>query len=330
MRANKCHILLVDDNPDDRELVLRELRKELENVSTQVVIDANEWKKALEQGEFDLVITDYQLRWTDGITVLKELKERYIFCPVIMFTGSGNEEVAVEAMKLGLDDYIVKKPSHLVRLRGAVASVLRHTQVQRKAAFLENRFRSLLQRLDVGVFRVTLGGDYIDVNQAMYNLLEVANLNAFLPPLGSVLKGGGELWQQLVNSLQNCSNTLSTEVQLISANGGFSWCNLNIVLKVTADGTEVIDGLLTDISARKRAEGKRIQRVIAETKLSVLSPREQEVFHDVVDGKQNKMIAARLDLSEKTIEKHRANMMKKLELRSVAALVKLSVEAEKL
>ncbi len=328
MRANKCHILLVDDNPDDRELVLRELRKELDNVSTQVVIDANEWKEALEQGEFDLVITDYQLRWTDGITVLKELKERYIFCPIIMFTGSGNEEVAVEAMKLGLDDYIVKKPSHLVRLRGAATSALRHTQVQRQAAFLENRFRSLLQRLDVGVFRVTLGGDYIDVNEAMYNLLNVSHLNAFLPPLGSVLKGGGELWQQLVSSLQSCSETLSAEVQLISSNGSFPWCNLNLALKMTADGTKVIDGLLTDISARKRAEGKRIQRVIAETKLSVLSPREQEVFHDVVEGKQNKMIAARLDLSEKTIEKHRANMMKKLELRSVAALVKLSVEAE--
>jgi len=51
-----------------------------------------------------VVITDYYLGWSDGITVLLSVKARNPECPVIMFTGRGNEDIAVRAMKAGLDD----------------------------------------------------------------------------------------------------------------------------------------------------------------------------------------------------------------------------------
>src|SRR2546430_14943932 len=60
---------------------------------------------ALESGNFDLVITDSHLRWTDGLSVLRAVKARHADVPVIIFTGTGNEELAVEAMQAGLDDY---------------------------------------------------------------------------------------------------------------------------------------------------------------------------------------------------------------------------------
>jgi DNA-binding NtrC family response regulator len=105
-----CRLVIIDDNPEDRILILRELSREFPNLQVEEIIDTEGLNQALSTSNFDLVITDYQLRWNDGLSVLKEVKSRSSDCPVIMFTDSGNQEIAVEAMKTGLDDYIIKSP----------------------------------------------------------------------------------------------------------------------------------------------------------------------------------------------------------------------------
>ncbi|MFC4929863.1 hybrid sensor histidine kinase/response regulator [Massilia sp. GCM10023247] len=114
------NIILVDDNPDDRALVERELKLRIEAVAVRHVSDAAGLQAALDEGRFDVAVTDYRLRWTLGTEVLRAIKLRYPQVPVIMFTGSGNEEVAVDAMKEGLDDYITKTPKHYPRVPYAV------------------------------------------------------------------------------------------------------------------------------------------------------------------------------------------------------------------
>src|SRR2546426_10676226 len=100
--TDRLHVLVVDDNPDDRALAIRELRRDFPDLETNQIADPKSFAMALESGSCDLVITDYQLRWTDGLAVLRAIKARWPGCPVIMFTGTGSEEVAVEAMKAGL------------------------------------------------------------------------------------------------------------------------------------------------------------------------------------------------------------------------------------
>jgi len=121
-------ILLVDDNPDDRVLVMRELQREFPNVQAEQIIEAKGFAQALGRGDFDLVITDYQLRWTDGLVVLRAVKARWPDSPVIMFTATGGEEIAVEAMKSGLEDYVLKSPKHFVRLPAAARSALERAE----------------------------------------------------------------------------------------------------------------------------------------------------------------------------------------------------------
>jgi len=116
--------LLVDDNPDDRSLVIRALSEEFPEGQFTQVIDLNQFTLALERGPLDLVVTDYQLRWSDGLNVLKSVKSRWPECPVLMFTGTGSEEIAVQAMKSGLDDYVLKSPKHYARLPAAAVQAL--------------------------------------------------------------------------------------------------------------------------------------------------------------------------------------------------------------
>src|SRR2546430_15616902 len=80
---------------------MRELGLMYLDLHIRQITEDQAFADALESGNFDLVITDSHLRWTDGLSVLRAVKARYSDVPVIIFTGTGNEELAVEAMQAG-------------------------------------------------------------------------------------------------------------------------------------------------------------------------------------------------------------------------------------
>src|SRR2546425_2166390 len=96
---------------------MRELGLMYLDLHIRQITEDQAFADALESGNFDLVITDSHLRWTDGLSVLRAVKARYSDVPVIIFTGTGNEELAVEAMQAGVDGYIRKTTQFAARLR---------------------------------------------------------------------------------------------------------------------------------------------------------------------------------------------------------------------
>jgi len=127
-----AHVLLIDDNPDDRALIARELQRSGTRVRITEVGDQQGLDAALARNDVDLVVTDFQLRWTTGLEVLRRIKSIDPLKPVIMFTGSGTEEIAVEAMKEGLDDYITKTAKHYPRVPYAAAGLLQRSRQHRE------------------------------------------------------------------------------------------------------------------------------------------------------------------------------------------------------
>jgi two-component sensor histidine kinase len=143
-------VLIVDDNPDDRALVLHELRAAHPEARAVEVADAAGLDDALADAEPpSLVVTDYALRWTTGLDVLRRVKGIHPDCPVVMFTGSGDETVAVEAMKAGLDDYVVKSPRQLPRLGASIRAALASAARGRALRDTEARLREALAHKDV-------------------------------------------------------------------------------------------------------------------------------------------------------------------------------------
>jgi DNA-binding CsgD family transcriptional regulator len=82
-----------------------------------------------------------------------------------------------------------------------------------------------------------------------------------------------------------------------------------------------------DITERRRRDERERERSLASVQLQSLTDRERDVMRLVVAGDANKLIARKLDLSVKTIEKHRSSLMKKLRVRSVPELVRLALLA---
>src|SRR5579872_1215839 len=110
----------------------------------------------MAHGEFDAAIIDYELKWSTGIEILRTLKRFRPDCPVLMFTASGSTEVAVAAMKEGLDDYVTKTPKHYGRLPHALEACLDRRMAERAHAQLA----AVVQSSDDAI--ITIGpGDYV-------------------------------------------------------------------------------------------------------------------------------------------------------------------------
>jgi PAS domain S-box-containing protein len=110
-------ILLVEDNSDHRELMRLALTEYDATWQVEGVVSGEEVLCHLAEGEaYDVVFLDYSLPGRDGLEVLEEIRRGEAPPPVVMVTGRGNERVAVEAMKVGACDYVVKGEGYLHRL----------------------------------------------------------------------------------------------------------------------------------------------------------------------------------------------------------------------
>lgn len=203
--SQTIRILLLDDNPDDRLLAIRELQREFSNLQVEQITEQAGFNQALAADHFDLAITDYHMGWSNGIEVLRTIKARYPNRPVIMFTNTASQETAIEAMKAGLNDYVLKSPKHYIRLPVAVRSALERAEEQRRAVHIENRLQSLLNRLNLGVFRAKQDGELLEGNAAFCVCYKLIRCQKRKLSICNSFTYGGKLVPQVCDGSVNCS-----------------------------------------------------------------------------------------------------------------------------
>lgn len=215
--------------------------------------------------------------------------------------------------------------SHRIPVVDTQKAVPQHLDTHRRALELGARLESLLRRLHVGVFRCTVDGHLLEANAPMLVLLggDLADTSssAHLAQLFDSTKDCLMLLQGAAERYQ----PQEREIEVRQNSGDVSYFRLSVVPTKTSDGEMVIDGLATDITARKYSEDGG-NPVAAAARKTLLTSRQRQVLDAVVAGKANKVIAHELQITEKTVEKHRANLMRKLQVKSVAELVRLALE----
>ena len=102
----KSLVLYIEDNKFDQLLVSNFLHKH--GIECEIAVNLEEGKKSIEKNYYDAVITDFQLPDGTGMEIVRNYFEK---CPILFPTGSGDEMLAVEAMKAGAVDYFVKDPN---------------------------------------------------------------------------------------------------------------------------------------------------------------------------------------------------------------------------
>jgi signal transduction histidine kinase len=135
------HVLILDDNPSDAELMAHELRRAgLDPLWTRVDTEAA-FLAALDDAP-DVILADYSLPGFDAFRALNHLRERQLEIPCLVVTGTIGDELAAELIKQGACDYLLK--DRLGRLGGAVQGALeqRHLRMEKRRAEESLRERS--------------------------------------------------------------------------------------------------------------------------------------------------------------------------------------------
>ena len=122
-------VLLLEDNPDDADLLLRELRKEGFEFQAERVDNEADYLRALARTP-DVILSDFEMPQFDGLKALGLLKERAPDIPFILVSGTIGEEIAVNAIKQGASDYLIK--DRLARLGSVVRQALDQARFRRQ------------------------------------------------------------------------------------------------------------------------------------------------------------------------------------------------------
>lgn len=134
----KHPILLVDDNASDRDLFRYLLTSHLDQVSVIEASGCGEALILLKQHTFSCCIVDYQLPGQDGKDFLKAVRnnESYIDLPIVILTGEGCESLAVDMLKGGAQDYLIKDGITAERLVYSLVNAINTVELQKKITLL--------------------------------------------------------------------------------------------------------------------------------------------------------------------------------------------------
>jgi PAS domain S-box-containing protein len=150
-------ILLLEDNPDDAELCLRVLRKAHLDVCLDVVTRREEFTSRASTANYDVILADYNLGCWTGMDALQIIRDQGYEIPFILVTGALGEQKAVECIKKGIADYILK--DRLERLPVAILRVVEerglhaeHDRMEHSLHENEAKFRTLAETIPVAIF----------------------------------------------------------------------------------------------------------------------------------------------------------------------------------
>jgi diguanylate cyclase (GGDEF)-like protein len=139
--STQLRALIVEDSADDAELLVRELRRSGYEVTYERVFDGDSLDHALTQGMWDIVFSDHSMPHFGSGAALQMVRGRDPDVPFVIVSGTMGEDVAVDAMRAGANDYLVK--GRLARLPAVVDRELRQTAARAARRSLDNAFAAL-------------------------------------------------------------------------------------------------------------------------------------------------------------------------------------------
>lgn len=255
-------LLLLEDNPTDAKLCIRELKKAGLDFEHEVVDTKEAFLEKLKaEVKPDIILSDYSLPSFTGTEAYELLKELALDIPFILITGSLKDEVAAEMLRLGLDDYILK--DRLKRLPLAVERTLEKFRLreERREAYenliaSEKKYANLTKVSPVGVFRVDAKGNCNFVNKRYCQITGLTSqsaggqgyMNAVHPEDVPIVLNA---WKQLLEKPKGVS---TSEFRFKKGDDNV-WVIGQTRVELDEDGTVLgAVGTITDITEKKKAD----------------------------------------------------------------------------
>ena len=249
-------VLIVEDSEDDALLILRELRRGGYEVRHERVDTSEAMEEALNREPWEVVISDYYMPRFRAPEALALLRRRGSDVPFVIVSGKVGEELAVEAMKAGAYDYIMK--DNMTRLCAAVERGLEEVEVRRERKRAEEKYRGIFENSVEGIFQTTLEGKLLTANPAMARILGYDSPEELIESVSEVARQiyeDPEDRTEFVHLMSQQGLVSNFETRLRRKDGAVIWVSANAQALRDGDGRIIgYEGMLEDITERKRAE----------------------------------------------------------------------------
>ncbi|MHA4738483.1 hybrid sensor histidine kinase/response regulator [Dyadobacter sp. MSC1_007] len=255
MNSKLIRVLLVDDDEDDYFLT-REYFQDLVNWKFDITWCAT-FKDAeyqIRNNKYDLYLFDYLLGESTGIDLIDLACSFECEEPIILLTGKGDTKIAVEALRLGAADYLIKSELDAEKLERSIRYALERTSVLKALRHSERRYRRIFEESNDFLFISDLTGNIIDFNASATVLTGLSEeelkekniLDLIEDPLFDVF------WKNIADHPVH-----DHEVRLLTKDGDKKYCLFSASVEVD-DVHPYIQGKLHDMTARKQSERERL------------------------------------------------------------------------
>ena len=248
-------MLIIEDQPFDAQLIEKELQTpDFEPACTRVETEAG--FRAAMATRPDIVLSDYHLPQFSGLRALAILRESGMDTPFILISGGINEEQAVEVMRLGADDFLLK--DRLGRLAAAVAGAIERRQMRLNARQTEQRHRTTFEYAPIGITHTGLDGRFIEINPQACEILGYPRdellSRTFLDVTHPADRATSSAFRtQLIAGVG--AGDPSREKRYVRRDQSVVWVTVSVALVRKQDGApDYFVTMFQDISSRKSAE----------------------------------------------------------------------------
>ncbi len=285
------NVLIIEDRSFDTELVEHELEKGKIKFNPIQIDTFEEFVQKVNEFKPDIILADYLLPSFNGMDALRYLKEHHLNIPFILVTGTQSEEVAVQCLKEGADDYILK--SNLTRLPNAVLNCIDKKKIERAKIVAEMKllhykelYENLLQtqsQLDTGFLILDdASKQVLYVNKTFcsfccYEVSEVLSMESILNLLTP------ESVSNFLAQLEKLLNDKSTTIEFVSSLIRKDQLVINLEFigkKLSKNGETQIVMIVRDVTEKIRNE--LMQRLTQEA-LRESEKRFRSIIEDVKD-----------------------------------------------
>ena len=247
-------VLIIEDIPIDAELCMHEIEKAVSSCEFLVVDTQEGYLAALEDFQPDFIISDFRLPNFDGLSALNIAIEKTPDTPFIILTGSMNEDTAVECMKAGAWDYVIKE--HIKRLGAAFLAALEQKRLRRERRESEEKYRNIFENAEEGIYQSSPEGRFIMTNQAMARILgydSPEKLISSVTDIGSQLYVNPKERTELIETaLKRDDLSKKYETRLYRKDERIIWISRTVrVVRDENGGIKYFEGMMNDITEKK-------------------------------------------------------------------------------
>ncbi|MHA2232592.1 MAG: PAS domain S-box protein, partial [Candidatus Hodarchaeales archaeon] len=254
-------VLLVDDNLDHMAIATKFLERLNPDFEVDSVPSAQEALQKLQEQQFDVLISDYQMPEMDGLKLLETVRNQGNDIPFVMFTGRGREEVAMQALNLGANHYLMKG-GDLTSLYGELAhtisQLIAHQQTSLALQESEEKYHALISNIPVVTWMSDSEGgtSFISPN--------IEKVYGFTP--AEIYEKGEELWFGRIHpaeaenvkakyqALFAAKEPFEAEYRIQRKDGKWIWLHDRAITIIEREGHSHAYGVFSDITKRKNLQ----------------------------------------------------------------------------